>query len=271
VGTALEQGDFMMMKAGLAACAAMVMAAPLAAAPVDLSGWGAEGYSGGFNWVLQPGNNAVLQTINGDPTVFFSPGAAQGKALSGTIKVTTTGDDDYIGFVLGYKSGDLQAASTDFIVIDWKQSSQSFYGCLAPVGLSVSRATTGLADNRGAWCHDTAFGVTELARATNLGSTGWVDNQEYAFDLEFTSSNIKVFVDGVLEIDLDGTFADGAFGFYNYSQANVLYAGIEEVVLPPTPGPGGIPEPATWAMLILGFGLVGGAMRRRRGVAAGIA
>ena len=28
-------------------------------------------------------------------------------------------------------------------------------------------------------------------------------------------------------------------------------------------GPGGVPEPATWALMILGFGAVGGAMRRR--------
>lgn len=27
--------------------------------------------------------------------------------------------------------------------------------------------------------------------------------------------------------------------------------------------PGGVPEPATWAMLIMGFGVVGGALRRR--------
>jgi len=33
------------------------------------------------------------------------------------------------------------------------------------------------------------------------------------------------------------------------------------------PGPGVIPEPATWAMMIMGFGLVGFASRRRRGVA----
>ena len=36
--------------------------------------------------------------------------------------------------------------------------------------------------------------------------------------------------------------------------------------LPPPPPPGGggaIPEPSTWAMLILGMGMIGGAMRRR--------
>lgn len=30
--------------------------------------------------------------------------------------------------------------------------------------------------------------------------------------------------------------------------------------------PGAVPEPATWAMMLLGFGIVGGAMRRRRKV-----
>ncbi len=31
-----------------------------------------------------------------------------------------------------------------------------------------------------------------------------------------------------------------------------------------TGGPGGVPEPATWAMMILGFGFIGSAMRRRQ-------
>lgn len=35
---------------------------------------------------------------------------------------------------------------------------------------------------------------------------------------------------------------------------------------PDPPIPGGVPEPATWAMMILGFGFVGLSMRRRRGV-----
>ena len=32
--------------------------------------------------------------------------------------------------------------------------------------------------------------------------------------------------------------------------------------------PGAVPEPSTWAMMIGGFGLIGGAMRRRRGTPA---
>jgi hypothetical protein len=35
-------------------------------------------------------------------------------------------------------------------------------------------------------------------------------------------------------------------------------------------GPAGVPEPATWAMMIMGFGLMGSALRRRRMVPAAI-
>jgi hypothetical protein len=31
---------------------------------------------------------------------------------------------------------------------------------------------------------------------------------------------------------------------------------------------GAVPEPSSWAMLIIGFGLVGATLRRRRGMAA---
>jgi len=70
-------------------------------------------------------------------------------------------------------------------------------------------------------------------------------------------------VNDVLQFNIDGSFSDGRFGFYNYSQAQVIYAGITNIDLPPDP-PTGVPEPTTWAMMIAGFGLVGARMRRRR-------
>jgi hypothetical protein len=45
--------------------------------------------------------------------------------------------------------------------------------------------------------------------------------------------------------------------------------GISFNVAPPPPPPGpGVPEPASWALLIAGFGLVGAAQRRRRALGA---
>lgn len=238
----------------VAAACTVVAVAPLQAAQVDLTGWTAEG---GGNWVVQPGNDSVLQTVNGLPTVFYSDFTAFGRELAGTIRVNTSGDDDFIGFVVGYNPGDLASASTDFIVIDWKQGNQGAFGCSADRGIAVSRATAGLGDNAGAWCHQ-GNGVTELARGATLGDTGWSDFTTYNFSIEYTATNLKLYVDDVLQADLNGTFSNGRFGFYNYSQATVLYAGITQDVIP-----GGVPEPATWAMLILGFGAVGGAMRRK--------
>lgn len=226
------------------------------AAPVDLSSWVA---NGGGTWVLESGNNAVKQTQNGNPTVFHNNIASnQGQKLSGTIEVQTTGDDDYIGFVLGFNDGDLSNAAADYLLVDWKQGNQGSFGCNADVGLSVSRVTGQLGNNSGAWCHDPANNVTELARGTNLGSTGWADNTEYKFDLVFQQNLVEVYVDDVLELSVNGTFADGGFGFYNYSQANVRYAGIQQNVAPE------IPLPAGMVLMASAIGMAGLIARKRR-------
>jgi hypothetical protein len=45
----------------------------------------------------------------------------------------------------------------------------------------------------------------------------------------------------------------------------------EGALPPPTPGGGPVPEPATWAMMLLGFGFVGSVMRRKRSVRTAVA
>ncbi len=236
--------------------------------PVDLTGWienGFKGNNGAGTWNVQPGNDSVLQSTNGLPTVFFKPGSnAQGTALSGTIKVNTSSDDDFIGFFLGYQDGELNSNSADFWLIDWKQGNQSG----ASRGLALSHVSGDIANGGNAdpvfWEHTGT--VSEVQRAANLGDTGWADFQEYSFDLIFTPTQIQVKVDGVVELDYAGSFSDGAFGFYNYSQANVLYAGITEEELPDPcdtnpPGQGGCPPtgevPVPGTLGLLGLGLLG--------------
>ena len=55
---------------------------------------------------------------------------------------------------------------------------------------------------------------------------GWADNVEYKFKIEYTAINVKIFVDGNLIFDVDGSFNSGKFGFYNYSQSFVRYKGF---------------------------------------------
>lgn len=228
--------------------ASAAMAAPVA---VDLSTWTAESV-GGANWVLAADNNSVTQTVNGAPTVFFSEGDSQGTALSGTITVNTTGDDDFIGFVLGFDSGDLASAEAPgFLLLDWKQGAQSG----TSPGLVLSRVTgpvNGLFSST-----QRAAALTELARGTTLGETGWIDQQTYDFEIVFTDSLIQVFVDDLLEISVEGAFANGSFGFYNNSQGNVTYGSIGEAVVIDA-----IPLPAA-AFLFGPVALAGFAARRR--------
>lgn len=247
----------------------MVLTAQAQAAPVNLSGWLAEGNG---NWVLQGGNNSVLQTLNNNPTVFYNNADSQGMSLSGQITVQSSGDDDFIGFVLGYQAGGVTAGSgaQDFLLVDWKQSDQGgFFGGTAQAGLAISHVTAPLQESAGAWLHDSSDGVTELQRATNLGSTGWADNTTYDFKIAFTAALVEIFVNGTKELSvasslIGSAFANGSFGFYNYSQANVLYAGITEDVLPPVSA---VPVPAALPLLasgMAGLGFIGWRRNRKQ-------
>lgn len=248
--------------AGLTLLATPALAVPT---PVDLSGWIADGDG---TWTTEAGNNAVNQSVNGRPTVFHNQTDSQGTALAGTIEVRTGSDDDFVGFVLGYHQGDIDGlnGSIDYLLIDWKQADQSW-----DEGLAISRVTGAIdapfsATGSDVWSHtgNVALITRSNAAGSVYGNAGWDDNTEYLFDISFTSSAVQVFVDGQLEIAITAAdagvaaFGDGAFGFYNYSQQSVRYAGITEVDLPPD-----VPLPAAAPLLAAGLGALGWAGRRR--------
>ncbi len=54
--------------------------------------------------------------------------------------------------------------------------------------------------------------------------------------------------------DLPGSGSD-----FNYDDLGFVFTNVKTVIIP-----NGVPEPAAWAMLIAGFGMIGSAMRRRK-------
>ena len=250
-----------------------ISAASANAATVDLNGWNTENYppvSGfsGANWNVSGDGSSVLQTINGQPTIFYGDFMSYGLETTGKIQVTTNADDDFVGFVLGFDAGDTSSATANYLLVDWKQNTQSFnfnggtanstVGSTAQAGLSVSKVT-GIPTADELWGHQNQIGnpnggVEELARANTLGATGWADNQEYEFSFDFGPNNLVIEVDGVEQINLAGNFENGKFGFYNFSQDTVKYSAFEtDTGTFPDP----VPLPASLPLLIGAFGYIG--------------
>jgi len=258
--------------------------------PVDLTTWFQESletpFAGGFSThgppVWSPMTTSVsLGQINGEPSVFCSPDTAPssiGYHMEGKMKVElgTDTDDDYFGFVVGYKMGDFtrpagtKAAfyasidpATKYYLIDWKQGDQDLTdlhnpcGGTAmpgvPAGLAISEVTGSPVESE-LWAHqdyasDTCIGagaVSEKQRGDNFGNTGWVNNQEYDFCLEVTENRIKLTIDGVKEIEIAASVRpDTPFCFYAFSQFNPTWY---DVTIEPITDAGGCGDPhfKTW-------------------------
>lgn len=249
---------------------------------VDLSSWTAESYQAvsGFGagaWTVAPDGLSVVQSVNGQPTIFYSNLSVSNARIEGQLTVGG-GDDDLVGFVLGFDPGDTTNPNADYLLVDWKRGTQGFnFG--APSCTTGSTCLRGLAISRvegvptadefwghvnldAAPCSTSTDRVTELARGNTLGSTGWNANTPYLFRFDFTPTQVDVFVDGVLELSVSGQFEAGRFGFYNFSQGGVTYEAFTADCVASAsnygtgqPGTNGIPSLTETNLPVLGTSL----------------
>lgn len=271
------------MRYSLALVIALASVAPAKAAVVDLNDWTAESYSAvsGFGagvWTPTADGSSVTQSVNGQPTLYYSDFDAYGTKVTGKIRMANSGDDDFVGFVIGFDPGDTSSSGANYLLIDWKRGTQSFNfgtpsttpGGVAESGLAVSRVT-GIPTADEFWQHTdyadhTGGGLEELERGATLGATGWEFNTDYEFTFDFGPNDLEVYVNGVKQLDITGSFANGRLGFYNFSQASVTYSAfsVDEGTFPDDPGGPPIDTPEPGMLGLLGLGVVAVALRRRR-------
>jgi len=129
------------------------------------------------NWSISNGNLTVTQSENSDPAVYVSTLPAMGVTISFELTVNTTQDDDFIGWVVGYESGDNLSPTADWILFDWKQTSQTLggwgggggAGAYGAEGLRMYRVTGAILDRDDMWGHQGS--VAEIALAGDFGTT----------------------------------------------------------------------------------------------------
>lgn len=128
---------------------------PLAQTPVDLGDWTAQTYpqicanhSASGNWDVAANCESVLQKNNGLPSFYCSDFPAFGATITGKIKVTTTSDNDFIGFALGFQPGDQLNPSADYLLVDWKQGHQDIDDFRSPCHRTRTHGVRGLAVSR---------------------------------------------------------------------------------------------------------------------------
>ncbi len=205
-----------------AGCA--VEAGWLCAGPFDTTAFTMESY-GAPPWGTSTSGSAAFGT-DGNPGVVLGNIDPMAGPISFEVEVTTVGDDDFVGFVLGMNAGDSTNAAADYLLVDWKQADQ-FVGVQGFEGLALS-TVSGVPTFNDFWSHTGA--LTEIARGATLGSTGWSDNTPHLFVVDYTASTLQVWVDGSLELDLTGSFPSGSFGFYDYSQSGVVFTRVTDDV-----------------------------------------
>jgi PEP-CTERM motif len=150
-------------------------------------------------------------------------------------------------------------------VFDWSYTSDA--GAVTSSGTFTAGENTTNIYGRDAWVVTAITGsrngvaITGLARVFPV-AYGGADNYLYVSGQPFTYSGLSFGL-------ADGTYVN-LFNSYELHASNVAGT-ANELITSATfsyaaagaPAVGAVPEPAAWAMMILGFGLVGGTVRYR--------
>jgi hypothetical protein len=187
-------------------------------------------------------------SANQGNTYSFGSAGSSDRAL-GTLTSGTATPLAFGAFFTNNLGGTIESLSLDYFGEQWRLSNTS------ADKLSFQYSTDATSLSNGTW---TAFSLLDFASILNNGtSAGTALNGNLAAnrsEILATITGLSIADGGHFAFrwtDLDATGSDQGLGIDDLT----LTAGLQT--------PTGVPEPAAWAMMIGGFGLAGGALRRR--------
>jgi hypothetical protein len=261
----------MLIRLVTGAVSALVIAAPAAAVvfptPVTPVALGSTSYTQNFNTLASTGTSSALpagwqireEGTNADGTYLASTGSdtagtsysfgssgSSDRAL-GSIGSGSLSPIYYGAFFTNALSSAIDTVGLSFRNEQWRRGNSTD----ERVTFEYSLNATSLSD--GTW---TAVSLFDLLPVSTTGAAGATDGNAIFQALSGTIDVANIAVGGRFAI----RWTDVNSGGNDYGLA------IDDLALTLTPvaATPAVPEPATWATMIGGFGLVGGALRRRR-------
>ncbi|MHB9049421.1 MAG: CARDB domain-containing protein, partial [Pirellulales bacterium] len=206
------------------------------AAAADLSRWTEVDY--GFpagvlgNWQLLHGGTAVKQLDNGGTTFFVSDFDLVNSQFLGRLRVDDpAADDDFVGFVFGFRQNPDTGLPESYYLVSWKQTAQGE----AEAGVKLARVTgTGLSGNRpDLWNLEATDPHIQILASDP--AAGWQAGMDYDFQIGYQADgtidlSIRRATDGQAVWNVHDTdpapLGPGKVGFYNFSQPGVSYTDL---------------------------------------------
>ena len=185
---------------------------------INLNDWYTLDSTSTGDWSVSNDGSYAYQAINGAPTFFDSAAKNYGNTIiSGRMRVrSAAGDNDWIGMALGKQN------SNTFYLWSWKNGPAN--SASEKEGHNFAKVTNKANID---WnMHQNKSGYQVLA--TKHGDYGWNHDNYYNFEIRYTPTNVKIYIEGSKVIDVNGSFPTGQISFFNYSQGQVEYYKITE-------------------------------------------
>ncbi|MCK5776824.1 MAG: hypothetical protein KAH25_11635, partial [Bacteroidales bacterium] len=197
-----------------------------------------------IQWLPSSSSSVVCSSSDWQPSFFVNNDSLLNVKISGNIIFSAgMNDDDFVGFVFGYKPhpdasktsvGNGNENYNHYYLFDWRKNYQeapeAFGGFPAREGFNLSYVdgvlpTDPISVYHSFWGHffSENFHPIDHLYGNDLG---WNPNTTYKFELIYTSSKIIISIDENEIFNVEGDYKPGLFGLYSFNQNGVIYEDV---------------------------------------------